>query len=419
MTTSRRSLLALPGLAAAAALAPAGRAAADAVAGPGLVDALLKAADDFAVEFGYPDLSVHRGEYHRHILGLFAQGYVQTFATRMDYPDWAPHTGSLFPWGSPGPDTIYQYVPIDPGGLYKVTGIQGTETIGSIQFRAGGPLAGGAHTTSLNEIDVNALPVGPDRRFTLWMGGGETKPAGAGDPWFAISPKATGLLARHVATSPKQVDGAWSIRRLDKTPGSVVRTDAENAELLAKAVAFTLDENKLILRVMKGLRDEGYINKLKPEQWTYAGGLATQRYAAGLFALKDDEALIVDAIVPAGSPYWSMQLFDPFNAGIDPIFHQSSLNNDNSHVDADGHVRFVICNGDPGVPNWLDASGWREAGMHWRVYKPAEFPLPVVTKVKLAELRKRLPAATPRISGEERQARLAARIEQYQLRRRM
>ena len=139
--------------------------------------------------------------YHRQILMLLAQAYVQVFGTNVESPDWVPHTGPLFPWGAPNHDTIYGFAPIDPRGTYRVSGTQGTETIASLMFRKGGANTGQVHGATLGEIDVQSIATAhgskvqpPDR---CRAAGGYT------GPWHALPPETTGMVARHVTVETR------------------------------------------------------------------------------------------------------------------------------------------------------------------------------------------------------------------------
>ena len=55
------------------------------------ISQLLDSADTRARDLGYPDASL-QGAYHRQILMLLAQAYVQVFGTSIENPDWVPHT---------------------------------------------------------------------------------------------------------------------------------------------------------------------------------------------------------------------------------------------------------------------------------------------------------------------------------------
>src|SRR3546814_10175920 len=82
--------------------------------------------------------------------------------------------------------------------------------------------------------------------------------------------------------------------------------------------------------------------------------------------------------------------------------NQASLNNAQWRVDGDGILRVVVSAKDPGVPNWLDTSGYPSGAIQGRWTDCNAQPVPSVRKVAVAEVRASLPAETHSISPEER-----------------
>jgi hypothetical protein len=381
----------------------------------GDITTLLQSADQIAAEVGYPDASL-RAAYHRQVLMLLAQAYVQVFGSNPARPDWVPHTGPLFPWGAPNHDTIYGFAPLDVRGTYRVSGVQGTETIAQLMFRKGGANTGQVHGATLSEIDVQALPTAGDRRFSLLLSA--ERPAGHQGHWFAIPAEATGLIARHVTELATQLDGAWSLERLDGPAGASVATEQDVATRMAHMSSFVSRLNEFLLRLVKKLRDAGHTNHFLADRFQGHGGIAAQMYFQSLFEFNDDEVLVVEAALPRAVNYWSVQLVDPFYSAIDFIFHSSAYNGQQASIDSDGKVRFVIAARDPGVPNWLDTAGWRRGGIFWRWHKASDFPEPSVRRMKASELRRNLPADTPTFDAAQRNRALSLRTQHYQSRRR-
>ena len=76
--------------------------------------------------------------------------------------------------------------------------------------------------------------------------------------------------------------------------------------------------------------------------------------------LDENQALVVEFDQPQAT-YWSIQTYMfHWLAPLDFRNRVTSLNDTQVHVDDDGKVRVVISHQDPGVQNWLDASGLRE-----------------------------------------------------------
>ena len=133
-------------------------------------------------------------------------------------------------------------------------------------------------------------------------------------------------------------------------------------------------------------------------------------YAFCFFDLAPDEALIVECDVPE-SRYWSFHLYAlAWWEALEYGSRVTSRNHTQTRVGDDGRVRVVVAHEDPGVPNWLDTEGRREALLtlrwFWATGAP---PRPSTRVVKLADVRAALPAETPPVHADERHAEIRAR----------
>jgi hypothetical protein len=169
---------------------------------------------------------------------------------------------------------------------------------------------------------------------------------------------------------------------------------------------------------VKHLRASGFVNKLKAKDYSAASGLGNQRYVEGLFELEEDEALIIETDIPDDCSYWNFQLADNFWRSIEWVHRQSSLNGYTARLDADGKFRAVVSIEDPGVPNWLDTFGHKTGQIYGRWTNSVSEIAPVVTKIKIADVRRHLPADTPSVTAKERDAAIRLRRKGAQLRRR-
>ena len=120
-----------------------------------------------------------------------------------------------------------------------------------------------------------------------------------------------------------------------------------------------------------------------------------------VYDIAPGEALIVETEIPQAR-YWSIQMNDLWWQTTDYAHHQSSLNGHQAHVDADGRVRVVIAREDPGVPNWIDPVIPGRGIAQWRWYLADRHPVPSVTKVAVADVRKHLAEDTPTVTPAER-----------------
>lgn len=161
-------------------------------------------------------------------------------------------------------------------------------------------------------------------------------------------------------------------------------------------------------------------NKPNAASLATAGGMATNIYCGGMFELADDEALIVELNQPVEPVYIGFHLGNLWGESLEFGSHQSSLNGVQGQRDADNIYRYVIAHNDPGVANWVDTTGQPEGYMSVRwayTEKPKDkLPWADAKKVKFDEVSAHLPAATQRVTPEERRRQIAIRQEHVQRR---
>jgi hypothetical protein len=128
----------------------------------------------------------------------------------------------------------------------------------------------------------------------------------------------------------------------------------------------------------------------------------------GNFQCGPGEAVIFEC-QPPRCRHWSVSLATWWWEAIDFSARQSSLNQAQARLDADGVFRGVIAHEDPGVPNWLDTAGHERGTLIARFVMAEQAPVIRTRSVKLASLRDELPAETARITPAERELSLARR----------
>jgi hypothetical protein len=136
-----------------------------------------------------------------------------------------------------------------------------------------------------------------------------------------------------------------------------------------------------------------------------AGG---QAYGLGNFACAPGKAVVVE-FAPPRCHYWGVSLANWYWECVEYATRQSSLNCAQAALDPDGRFRGVIAQQDPGVPNWLDPAGNPRGSLSARFVRADAKPEVRLQVVEAARLRELLPASTPRVTPEARQAALARR----------
>jgi hypothetical protein len=355
------------------------------------------------------DLQIQQ-EVGRLALEALASSALSVLAGDPEHPAFVAQIGQVLNVGQPNADTIYRVAEIAPDGVYRLRGRRGSLRMFNISQSPASPWEpgfrpeGGPRTAH----DFNALQVDGEGRFDVILS--PERPEGHTGDWWKLEPTTNKLLLRMVSADWRgEEDPTLSIERLDR-PAPRPRPAAAELEARLRRLGPATDFiAALFVEHVAALRREGYVNRLKVLDVSKIGGLKGQFYYEGAYDLADDEALIVETTVPARCAYRSLILTNDLYETTDWYNNQASLNDAQSEPDADGVLRIVVCTKDPGVPNWLDTAGHPTGLIQGRWFDCDSEPVPSVRKVALAELRQALPAETPSITPEARDAVLRER----------
>ena len=335
------------------------------------------------------------------------------WAYQRDFPYFVQSTGPYTKLGLDNPDTLYLHAYLRDDAEYVVTGRRGTTADLSFQV-LNGDYSPAEVPDSLTAFDDRRLDIGPDGAFELRFG--PPRPDAPAD-YVALGPGSAMLVVREVYSDwASERRGTLRIQRADKIGAA---PEPPDATLLARrysvAGKLLLSRLRTFLAFPEWFYLQEPVNTMTPPRQT-PGGLATQFSSAGHFDLDPDQAMIVT--VPAASkdvaPYQGIQLGSMWYISLDYINHQTSLTADQARADADGMLRFVLSEQDPGVVNWLELTG-RTRGyvqIRWqrltRDLTAADGP--AVEVVPFADLADRLPHyEQSRITPAEYRVRIAAR----------
>jgi hypothetical protein len=349
-------------------------------------------------------------------LSILATGYLCRVYTDASRPVFMPLWNYAFNQGGPNPDYIYSTVEVDAGGVYRISGFRGTSRFVEItqqsydilhpKHMSGHPVPG-TH-------DLDDLTLGADGSFAVVLSA--ARPDGHDGDWWPLGDATRRLLMRKCACDWRnEIDARVAIERLDTdgadmTPVDSARRFSDMAEWIEGMIGFDMD-------LVRWYREHhGLNNVLRSGKIDSIGGLPQQVYYDGIYEIDDDEALIVEMTLPDEVRYWQALVADDRFCTVDWVNRQSSLNDTEARLDADGLFRFVVSKADPGVPNWLDKADYPWGVIQIRLNRPSSAPVPVTTRVKVADVRDHLPADTPVVTAEQRRDHLRARRQAVQLR---
>jgi hypothetical protein len=145
------------------------------------------------------------------------------------------------------------------------------------------------------------------------------------------------------------------------------------------------------------------------DDMTSASGAPENEYSQGYYEIDEDSALLIE-FEPPSAAYWNLQISPMWYESLDPAYRLQSVNGRQAFIGTDGVFRAVIAHRDPGVPNWLDAGGFREGVLLCRFQFPEQSaPQPQTRLIPFDSITSTLPPQTPQVSQEARRQEIACR----------
>jgi len=357
---------------------------------------------------GVPGSPIDRAEGFRYLTRLLAGGLV----TCMEHDDGAwPEFGRMLDhrvkWGLDCPDCLYLYTAVDGDSEYIVSGNRGSANHIDLQVNFGHFAAGDiSQWGTVSSISGDELEVAADGSFELSLSAGPR----AGN-WLQLQPNARFLLVRQYFNDwATEQPADLRIERIGATyPAPRLRPEqlASRLDLLCDWIERGGALWEQMSRGALGLEPNSVFFYREQESGRRAG-MGGQAYGLGNFHCAPNQAVIVE-FTPPPCRHWNISLANWYWESFDYSTRQTSLNAHQSALDDDGVFRAVIAHEDPGVPNWLDASGHDRGTVAMR-FLLAEAPVDVrMRAVAFADVRTELPSGTPSIDAETRAATLLRR----------
>jgi len=364
----------------------------------------------------YQQTPQHRAKAYHALMEMQAMAYNFVISPRLDHPRIYFQSGwqtNLYTLGQNGQDLLYGLIFVDGRQTYRLKGRMGDIKVFLLQVQNG--IFGEAGVKVVGNYDWANFKIDKNGDFEVILSAAEH----AGN-WIRLD-SAHNFQFLHIrrSISDWHADaGTLDIERISELPESYYDADEFDEAAIAKRIHraalfvryliqdFTINLYNMYLHNAGGKKN---VLTLLPGTVTSQVGSPSNNTAMAIFELQEDEALIVELDEVPNGAYWSFQLGDVWSRSLDFMNRQSSLNDRETIVDADGKIRCVVSLKDPGVANWLDPCGRAEGTVVFRNYRASSAPVPGSRKVKFDELDSMLPKDTARVTPAHRTAAMQRR----------
>ncbi len=360
-------------------------------------------ADAAAVPFG-------RGEGALHVLRLMRRAIDEEIAwANTQHPYFQTQDERYAKLALGNPDNLYLVTRVDHDAVYRISGRRGTTADFTIQLYQGYPGIGRPMSAS-GALSLPQIETDEEGYFEVIVGGAPRE-----KNWIPLAPDTRRILVRFTYGDwATEEAGELGIERIG-TRGTRAEPapDAVVAKRIEAAARYLGDALTGYLEIVDAVYSGIPTNTLRPMRRLSgaAGGLESQYNASGRYRLREDQALVVTTR-PSQARYQGFQIGTEWFEALDFVNQTTSLNTTQAKLSSDGLYHFVISVRDPGVANWLDASGaptgqmllrWQGAGELGPEHEPR------VQLVDLAAVGSLLPGDEPVFDATQRRDQIAER----------
>jgi hypothetical protein len=312
-------------------------------------------------------------------------------------------------WGIDNPDSVYRVIPISGDERYEIHGRVGEHRMTENYFTLWDPNMG-----TVAVLNGRTMAVDSDGGFTITV---DSDAANGRKNHVQTTAEAHEFYIRDVLLDWGRDDpNYFEVQRLGGPPASTLRP-ARTLDEQADATAAMMD----YFANFTGKLSHG-VYKMPANHFNLAwsadkvGAMRNQVYVMGRFELEPDEAFVVD-LSDGGAGYFTVPLSNIWGTTLDLVDRTGSLNKAQSVANEDGTYTYVISPIDPGVANWIDSDGLREAILTLRMAEfgangPREDLGARGRVIKLDQLDAEVPQLA-RVSAQQRAAQLAERRTAY------
>lgn len=338
-----------------------------------------------------------RAEALAAILHNLAMGWETQFENDPAAPAFKP---MVLPWRKAlgdNADALYFDAPVDPGGVYRITGRMDGAVYCSFTVERG--IADGSFPTGLGAVlNDTEFDIAPDGSFEIIAGGA---PPDDERNHLVLADDSIRITVRAYwedKAPPASIPGRGPALDIELLSGDVpgrprAPSDASIALDIARMSTYMRSRTVDLIAPPGQADPVNFVSRVPhefPQPVQPDGGMANAAkdaaYSMAPYLLNPDEALVITARWPecrcANVNLWNrhMQTFDYLR-------HSTALNRTQAHLEPDGSLRVIVAHEDPGTPNWLDTEGRPFGLVFWRFMLPeGEIERPSAEVVPLSSL---------------------------------
>jgi hypothetical protein len=281
-------------------------------------------------------------------------------------------------YGIPSPDDVFLRCTVDSSLEYRIAGRRNTVPFLAFSAQSAGRAA---RPGSSSHLDEKRLEVDADGSFEIAVSARE-QPGN----WLKLTPDAHAIVVRQTFLRRDQEQAAeLDIACLQPQPASEAVTWDRVTRRLGVAAAQCNTLAAFWPDWVGGFAEFADVNEFFMfDEATHIamGGDPQVRAMLCRWRLDRGEALVV-TLRPPRCEYWNAQLATIWTEPIESRTGTSARNVADVVAEADGSVRLVVVDRDPGVPNWLDTGGRRQGTMVVRWVNADAHPVPATEVVAI------------------------------------
>ncbi len=316
----------------------------------------------------------YRAEAYRWIFSILQVGLDAFLWADPANPRFVDIVGPYKKWGGDNADAFYEYAAVDPDRTYRVTGRRGDAVYMSLTVY-GGPDDGRYSERIVGSLNSEELTFDDDGNFSFHI---TPDPPSVEGPAIRLEPDAVAAITRDYLADPVHGRRAtWHIESLDP-PDTWRNSTADVARNLQQALTWIKDQCAI---TPLGIGEPNAVDPPYPvptETFGWAAGDAA--YAMGGFQLTDDQALVLRGRSPE-CVFWNLCLWNPFLHTYNYDYDRVTINGNQVTYEPDGSWTIVVCDADPGHPNWVCTQGHTEGRLWFRWFLPERTPEHIETEV--------------------------------------